>query len=100
MLARYPDSYGAIAIESRETLYLSVGIYSIVAVGVWNRGRHEHPPELPMWTTAVAWEVFDFILVNEDSKLKAVEWAWLRELRKSTTKAQWTTSVRFSIKPS
>jgi hypothetical protein len=53
-----------------------------------------------MWTTAVAWEVFDFVLVNEDSKLKAVEWAWLRELRKSTTKAQWTTSVRFSIKPS
>jgi hypothetical protein len=53
-----------------------------------------------MWTTAVAWEVFDFIFVNEDSKLKAVERAWLRELRKSTTKAQWTTSVRFSIKPS
>jgi len=50
MLARYPDSYGAIAIEvmathsskPRETLYLSVGIYSIAAkvsccIEVWNR---------------------------------------------------------------
>ena len=67
MLARYPDSYGAIAIEvmaahsskPRETLYLSVGIYSIAAkvpaaLKYGSEGDNEHPPELPMWTTAVA----------------------------------------------
>lgn len=63
MLARYPDSCGAVAIEvmathsskPRETLYLFVGIYSIAAkVPAALKYGHEHPPELPMWTTAVA----------------------------------------------